>query len=394
VKLLRIDSSARSLSVTRRLTAVFAEHWKHQHPAGLIVHRELHSLNVPPITDDWSATFGAPEDMTAEQRSYLTVSDAFIAELMEADVVLIGAPVYNLMISAPLKAWIDHVVRLNRTVAYGPSGPHGLLKGKRVIVVTSRGGASSPDPRAPNFDLQASYLRHVLAFIGLDDVAFVQAENQRGAQGQAAFDGAVERLKELAVMSVQSNLKPGDLTAMQTIPPVPPQALEGHARELLAGIEKRLGRVPNMLQTLANSSAALEGYLAITGAFQKTRIDAKLRALLTAAVAQQLNSDYILSFAYTLAAQDGVTELELNNARKAESADTKIDTALKFAARAASANGRLPQAEAARVLEAGYAPDEVIEIVLFIGLTVLRCYFNSLLHVDVDFRRVNAAEAA
>ena len=95
------------------------------------------------------------------------------------DAIVIGAPMYNLTVSAPLKAWIDQVVRLGRTFLYGPNGPDGVLKGKKVIVLTSRGGAFRPGTPAAQYDHQEPYLRHILGFVGLIDVTFIHAENQK-----------------------------------------------------------------------------------------------------------------------------------------------------------------------------------------------------------------------
>ena len=103
---------------------------------------------------------------------------------------MIGAPMYNFSISSPLKSWIDQVVRLGKTVSYGPNGPQGLLAGKRVVVITSRGGAYEKGTEREAFDFQEPYLRHIFAFIGLTDVAFVHAENQ-GKPDASAYLSAV-----------------------------------------------------------------------------------------------------------------------------------------------------------------------------------------------------------
>lgn len=205
MKLLRIDSSARVSSVTRKLTDTFAQSWRRQHPQGEVVERDLSLTPMPHITDDWNATFGASERLTPPQRDYLSTSDMLIAEISAADVIVIGAPMYNFMISWALKAWIDQIVRLGRTVAYGPTGPRGLLQGKKVVVITSRGGSYLPEPTARNFDLQEFYLRRVLCFIGLTDITFIHAEHQRrGEQAEQGFAAARARIDE--VLSLQPAL--------------------------------------------------------------------------------------------------------------------------------------------------------------------------------------------
>jgi FMN-dependent NADH-azoreductase len=130
VRLLRIDSSARTSSVSRWLTSTFADAWRGAHPDGDVVERDLSATVLPPITDDWSATYGDPSTLTQAQRAYLTTSDELIAELIAADVIVIGAPMYNLTISSELKAWIDQVVRFGKTVASDANGSKGLLSGR------------------------------------------------------------------------------------------------------------------------------------------------------------------------------------------------------------------------------------------------------------------------
>src|SRR6202049_5121015 len=127
MKLLQIDSSARAGSVTRRLTSKFADEWKQSHPDGEVIHRDLSTTTLPLITDDWSATQIEPSRLSSAQRNYLSASDGLIDELQVADTIVIGAPMYNFAIPSVLKAWIDQIVRVGKTIAYGPSGRQGFL---------------------------------------------------------------------------------------------------------------------------------------------------------------------------------------------------------------------------------------------------------------------------
>jgi len=194
MKLLRIDSSARASSVTRQLTAEFVTAWKKENPGGQVRERDLSATSLPLITDEWTkASYGDPNNLTPEQKQALSVSDALVDELVAADVIVIGAPMYNFTISAPLKAWIDQVVRLGRTWAFDANGPRGLLQGKKVVVITSRGGAYRQGTFKAQFDFQEPYLRHVLGFMGLTDVTFIHAENQnKGELGVASRTAALE----------------------------------------------------------------------------------------------------------------------------------------------------------------------------------------------------------
>jgi FMN-dependent NADH-azoreductase len=194
MKLLRIDSSARAASVTRRLTARAAEEWKKNHPDGGVIHRDLSAMQIPPITDDWGATRLEASELTPAQRAYLSTSDQLIEELRSADTIIIGAPMYNFSISSSLKAWIDQIVRIGKTLGYGPDGPRGLLEAKEVMVITARGGGYEKGTLTEAFDFQAPYLRHVLGFIGLTNVTFIHAENQLREQAAASFEGAGEKI--------------------------------------------------------------------------------------------------------------------------------------------------------------------------------------------------------
>jgi FMN-dependent NADH-azoreductase len=195
MKLLRIDSSARSSSVTRQLTSRFVDAWKAKHPHGRVIERDLSAISLPHITDEWLAAGVPAFERSAAQKKYLAISDALIEDLLAADTVLIGSPMHNFTVSWPLKAWLDQVVRIGKTFGYDKNGPQGLVKGKRVVVVTSRGGAYSSGSPLASFDFQEPYLRRILAFIGLTDVVFIHAENQLREQASSSLKGAIEEIE-------------------------------------------------------------------------------------------------------------------------------------------------------------------------------------------------------
>src|SRR2546428_7115819 len=193
MKLLQIDSSARrTSSVSRQLTAKFAEEWRKSHPDGEVIQRDLSATALPQITDDYGATYLEDSQLTLAQRSYLSTSDQLIQELAAADTVVIGAPMYNFTIPSSLKAWIDQVVRLGKTVGYGPNGPQGLLGRKKVVVITSRGSAYEKGTAREAFDSQEPYLRHILGFTGLTAVTFIHAKKQAREEAGAFFATASE----------------------------------------------------------------------------------------------------------------------------------------------------------------------------------------------------------
>jgi FMN-dependent NADH-azoreductase len=174
---LYINSSVRSSgSLSRQLSAEFIAKWQAAYPSDTIAERDLATHPVPHLTEQMMGAFFTPaEQRNAEQAFVVKTSDTLVAELQAADVVVIGAPMYNFSVSSGLKAWIDHVARAGVTFKYGENGPVGLLTGKKVIVFTASGGVYSAGPGAA-FDHLASYLRAVLGFLGMTDVQFVQAE--------------------------------------------------------------------------------------------------------------------------------------------------------------------------------------------------------------------------
>ena len=204
MKLLRIDSSARRNSISRKLTAQYTETWRKLHPGGEVVERDLSANVLPLITDEWvEATRSDPSKLTPAQRQTLALSDALIDELLKTDVIVIGAPMYNFSISSPLKAWIDQVVRIGKTLTYGADGPKGLLVGKKVFVLTSRGGAYGRRTPAEKFDFQEPYLRHILSFIGLTDVTFIHAENQLRESAGPSLAAATEQIAKVVAEQPQ-----------------------------------------------------------------------------------------------------------------------------------------------------------------------------------------------
>jgi FMN-dependent NADH-azoreductase len=199
MNLLHIDSSARASSESRKLTARFVQDWKTENPTGTVTVRDLATTPLPHITDNWSATYADPATHTPEHRQYLAVSDELIDELRAADTVVIGAPMYNHMISWELKAWIDQVVRMGKTIIYDATGPKGLLDGKKAVVITARGGSyPAGSPRAA-VDFQGPYLRHILTTLGFTEITFIHAENLKGAQAEASRQGAAAAIHDAIV---------------------------------------------------------------------------------------------------------------------------------------------------------------------------------------------------
>ena len=200
--LLVVNSSPRSQSVSRKLTRLFTEQWKAQNPDGQVIERDLAADALPYVDEAWIHAVYTPEDQrTAQQKETLRLSDKLIDEIMKADVIVLGIPMHNFTIPAMLKAWFDQITRAGKTFSYGANGPEGLVpQGKKVVAVVSRGGAYPLNSPYAAFDFQVPYVRHMLAFIGLTDVTFVDADKQAmGAEiAQQSVELAENHINSLA----------------------------------------------------------------------------------------------------------------------------------------------------------------------------------------------------
>jgi FMN-dependent NADH-azoreductase len=192
------SSAAREGSVSRTLVEEMVERLLETNPFATVVRRDLGEHPVPHLTvETLNGVRGAPAT-DAEHRAR-ALSDALIAELREADTIVIGAPMYNFGVTTGLRSWFDHVLRAGETFSYSSAGPKGLLGGKRVIVIESRGGLYSEGPAAAA-DFQEPYLRHLLGFVGLTDVTFVRAE--KIGYGPEARDASLQQAKrEIAAVA-------------------------------------------------------------------------------------------------------------------------------------------------------------------------------------------------
>lgn len=189
--ILHIDSSVRSSgSISRQLTSEFVQKLQAAHAGATVVERDLARNPIPHLSEQMMGAYFTPaEQRTEEQVRTVKLSDDLVAELMAADVVVVGAPMYNFSISSTLKAWIDHVARAGVTFKYNEQGqPVGLVQGKKFYVFTSRGGVYSSGP-AKSLDFHETYLRGVLGFLGITDVTFVHTEGV--AMGEEAVNSAL-----------------------------------------------------------------------------------------------------------------------------------------------------------------------------------------------------------
>ena len=189
MNILVVSSSANGdASVSNGLVGRFVDSVREHNPAAHVVLRDVGANPLPHLTNETVAAIKGEPKSPAELEAR-ALSDALVAELQQADVVLIASPMYNFGISSTLKSWFDHIARAGVTFRYTEAGPEGLLKGKKTVVLLSRAGFYSEGPGAV-MDGQEPYLRAMLGFVGLDDVTYVRVEKL--AFGPEAAAQAIE----------------------------------------------------------------------------------------------------------------------------------------------------------------------------------------------------------
>lgn len=195
MKLLHIDSSPLgATSVSRELSRKTVAQWTAGHPATTVEYLDL-ALHTPAHLDRDSLGFKLEIDaarLTPAQHRENSISEQLVRQFLDADVVVIGAPMFNFTIPSQLKAWIDRIAQPGRTFRYTANGPEGLAKGKTLIVISTRGGMYAGLPLEV-MDHQESYLKTVFGFVGVTDIRFVRAEGLgMGPQGKAKALAAAE----------------------------------------------------------------------------------------------------------------------------------------------------------------------------------------------------------
>jgi FMN-dependent NADH-azoreductase len=201
MKLLHVDSSILAQgSVSRTLSAEVVAAQRASDPGIEVTYRDLATDPVDHLTGlHLAALQGAAPADPAVQRD-VAAGRAALDEFLAADVVVVGAPMYNFGIPSQLKAWIDRIAVAGKTFRYTAEGPEGLAGGKKVIVASSRGGFYGPGTPAADLEHQESYLRAVFSFFGITEITFVRAEGVAlGAEARAkAIDAARGEVIRLA----------------------------------------------------------------------------------------------------------------------------------------------------------------------------------------------------
>ncbi|MEP6970493.1 MAG: NAD(P)H-dependent oxidoreductase [Betaproteobacteria bacterium] len=179
MKLLHIDSSIQGAqSASRQLTRAITAQWRSHHAGTEVQYLDL-AEDGPSHLSAESLGFRLPPSSDAlsdAQKRENAVSEALVRQFLAADVVVIGAPMYNFSVPSQLKSWIDRIAQAGRTFTYTDKGPKGLAGGKTVIVALTRGGVYSTSEGGRAMEHQESYLQIVFGFLGITDVRFVRAE--------------------------------------------------------------------------------------------------------------------------------------------------------------------------------------------------------------------------
>jgi len=198
MKLLHIDSSILGTqSATRELGAAIVGKWQRQNPGSQVRHLDLAREPLNHLTGEVLAARSAPAGQrSVELQRDVEAGERAMDDFLSADVIVVGAPMYNFSIPSQLKAWIDRIAVAGKTFRYTEKGPEGLVKGKKVIIVSARGGIYSAGAPAAALDFQENYLRGVFGFLGITDIEFVRAEglNYGPAQREQAMTVALSSI--------------------------------------------------------------------------------------------------------------------------------------------------------------------------------------------------------
>ncbi|MFD0793890.1 FMN-dependent NADH-azoreductase [Mucilaginibacter litoreus] len=196
MKILHLISSPRgNESFSIKLGDAIVKKLQQANPGSTVTIYNLVDQPFPHLEESHlTSFFTPPEQFTPELAEAVKHSDQAIAQLMDADAIVIGAPMYNFTIHSSLKAWIDHIVRAGKTFRYTESWPEGLVKGKKVYVAISSGGIYSEGDLKP-IDFIEPYLKTVLGFLGMADIKFFRAEGLK-------IPGVKETALEKAIESI------------------------------------------------------------------------------------------------------------------------------------------------------------------------------------------------
>ena len=176
---------------------------------------------------------------------------------------------------------------------------------------------------------------------------------------------------------------------MERIKAIETEEATGKAKELLVGIQRKLGMTPNMMRTMAHSPAVLEAYLNFSSALGGGSLKAKLREQIALVVGEVNGCQYCLSAHSALGQMAGLGQEEILDSRRGESSESKTRSALRFARKLVTERGRVDDHELAQVRKAGFSDGEIAEIIANVALNLFTNYFNHVADTQVDFPAVS-----
>ena len=201
MKLLHVDASILGdSSVSRQLSAAVIARLRQGHPDAAVTYYDLGAEPIGHLTGaHLAAARGAFAESAAVQADVARGQQA-LEDFLAADIVVVGAPMYNFSVSSQLKAWIDRLAVAGKTFRYTENGVQGLAAGKKVIIASSRGGFYGPETATSFLDHQESYLRGIFGFFGITDISFVRAEgvNVSADHRKSAIAAATAQAASLA----------------------------------------------------------------------------------------------------------------------------------------------------------------------------------------------------
>lgn len=176
--LLHIDASARIKgSFSRQLTQMFVSRWQQANPSHNLIYRDVGTSAIPHIDETWVAAYESePQHRTPAMRAAIALSDTLIDELMAADCYVFGIPMYNLTVPSSFKAYLDQVVRRDRTLQIKDGKPQGQLQDKKLLVITTRKFNYRPGSGREDRDFLEPYLNAIFAVLGLTDIRYIHVD--------------------------------------------------------------------------------------------------------------------------------------------------------------------------------------------------------------------------
>ncbi|SEN36210.1 uncharacterized peroxidase-related enzyme [Roseovarius tolerans] len=404
--LLRIDASAQQQdrSLTRMLTTLFTTEFLQTNPDAKVITRDIGQDPVPAIDHRFiHAAFSPPEEREDWMTDRLALSDALIDEVVAADIIVMGAPMYNYGMPAALKGWIDHIARIGRTFSFdlarGDFPIEPILKDKQLVVLSSRGefGFEPGGPRAhmnaldPAIAACAHYFGVDAANIHTVAIEYQEFKDARHDRSVIAAKEATRALAQQFGRSAKqtiSHLTDQSRNKDKTMKNFPTHTMDSapaDAKPILQAALKGYGFVPNLYATMAEAPAILEGYTTLSAIFGKTDLSETERQIILMTNNRLNGCKYCMAAHTTLSQMSGVPEDVIMALRNdTPIADSKLEALRQFAIIVNESRGWPAEDQIGTFLKAGYTPQTILEVILGTALKTLSNYTNHVAETDLD----------